>query len=205
MAEHAGLPDVGRGFRPSMGKTVRRKNLLRCERGFTLLETLAAVMMFAMVASILYAFLLMGVSTYKRVSVETQIRQQGDRLVAGLVSEVLHAVHVEQGADYRELVVVRMADDPDRYVDTYRVRMETVDGRDGVTVYAEGEAKPLRRFELVNGVVLDSPGTRSVLLAESHQTAVIRMVFVRLDASGRQADESSIQIDTRVPLARLES
>lgn len=202
MAEHGELPG-GKGF-VRKGKAARADSLLRGEHGFTLLETLAAVMMFAMVASILYAFMLMGMSTYKRVTAETQVRQQGDRLVAGLVSELLHAVHVEQGADYRELIVVRMADDPDRYVDTYRMRMESVDGRDGVTVYRDDAGTPLRRFELVADIELASPGTRSVLLAEGHHTAVIRMIFVRTDHGGKQADEASIQIDTRVPLSRLE-
>lgn len=187
-----------------MDEHAERRNPLRNEQGFTLLETLAAVMMFAMVTSILYGFLLMGISTYKRVSVETQIRQQGDRMVAGLVSELLQTVHVEQGSDYRELILVRMADDPDRYVDTYRMRVETVDGRDGVTVYRDGAATPLRRFELTSDIVLDGPGTRSVLLAEGNQTAVIRMIFIRAAHGGKQADEASIQIDTRVPLSRLE-
>lgn len=190
------MPDNGK--RKPAGRRKRRG-----QGGFTLLETLVALMAFGMVASILYAFLLMGVSTYQRIETETKIRRQGDLLVAGIVSELMDAVHVEQGSDLTELIVVKAAADPNRYVDTYRIRMESVNGRHGVTVYKEGEPYPERRFELAAGIRIDAPGTASVLQADGNRAANVRFVFVREDAAVK-ADESSIRIDTRVPLSRLE-
>ena len=177
---------------------------LRNERGFTLLETLAALMMVGMVASILYGFMLMGVSTYKRVETETKIRHQGDLLTAGLVSELLEAVHVEQGTDHTELVAVRMSPDPLRYVETYRLRIETLDGRHGVSVYRDGAAAPVRRFELAPDIALQGPGTQSVLLADGNRAAIIRMHFVQESLPGRKSQETPLFIETRVSVSRLE-
>lgn len=176
----------------------------RDEGGFTLLETLAALLLVGMVASILYGFLLLGMSTFQRVATETQIRHQGDLLVAGIVAELMEAVHVEQGADAAELIAVRMAADPARYVETYRLRIEALDGRHGVSVYREGAPLPERRFALAAGMALEEPGTRSVLLADGSRAAVIRMDVVQLEGTGRKADEARLIIDTRLALTRLE-
>jgi prepilin-type N-terminal cleavage/methylation domain-containing protein len=181
-----------------------RRRPWRNESGFTLLETLAALMMVGMVASILYGFMLMGVSTYKRVETETKIRHQGDLLMAGLVSELLEAVHVEQGTDRTELIAVRMAPDPTRYVETYRLRIETLNGRHGVSVYRDGETDPVRRYELAPDIALQAPGTQSVLMADGNRTAIIRMHFVQASPPGVKAQETPLFIETRVSVSRLE-
>jgi prepilin-type N-terminal cleavage/methylation domain-containing protein len=197
--------EAGRNDGMSSGlATVRRRRPRRNENGFTLLETLAALMMVGMVASILYGFMLMGVSTYKRVETETKIRHQGDLLMAGLVSELLEAVHVEQGTDRTELIAVRMASDPSRYVETYRLCIETLDGRHGVSVYRDGETDPVRRYELAPDIALEAPGTHSVLQADGNRAAIIRMQFVQASSPGVKAQETPLFIETRVSVSRLE-
>lgn len=176
----------------------------RDERGMTLIEILTALILFGMVASILYSFLFMGMSMYKRVTMETQMRNQSDALFGGLMSELRDAVHVEQGSGRHEIIYVKSSSDPDQYVDTYRMVIEQLDGSSGVTVYHQDSGLLFKRYELTQKFVFDGPGTVSVLQADGPRAILIQLQIVRSDVDLLQAEKPVFTVASRVMLSRLE-
>ena len=68
---------------------------VRNEKGISLIEVIVALMIMSMVITILYSFLLMGVSMYKRVIADTQMRNQGDILYSQILTELNKATIVK--------------------------------------------------------------------------------------------------------------
>jgi len=186
-----------------------RNRAWRNQDGVTLLEVLVTLLLFSMVASILYAFMLMGVSMYKRVSAETTMRNQSDALLAGLINELTGAVHAEQGADHRDILYVKMSPDSGKYVDVYRMALEEKNGRYVVSAYREGQAAPFKRFELSGKFVIHVNEKADDDLANplSSLTAFDGGVRIRLVISRdapEPAQQAAITMETRIPLTRLE-
>jgi prepilin-type N-terminal cleavage/methylation domain-containing protein len=181
----------------------------RNQDGVTLPEVLVTLLLFSMVASILYAFMLMGVSMYKRVSAETTMRNQSDALLAGLIAELAGAVHAEQGADHRDILYVKMSPDSGKYVDVYRMTLEQKNGRYVVSAYREGETVPLKRFELNKKFVIhvNEHSNDELVMPLSSLTTFDGGVKIRLVISQDApvpAQQTAITMETRIPLTRLE-
>ncbi|XID92592.1 prepilin-type N-terminal cleavage/methylation domain-containing protein [Paenibacillaceae bacterium WGS1546] len=195
---------------------------IRNERGATLIELLTALLLFSMVAAILYSFMFMGISMYKRVSVETQMRNQADTLYSRVMTELRDAIYVKQGepspdggVNDGEIVFVKRAaggapinpEDPPPYIETYMLKMD----ESGMSVTAGDGATVLKRFELTERFKLDRTRpdgalkSNSGMIAESHQLLDLSLRFIRADANEvARIERSSIEIQSKIPLIRLE-
>lgn len=178
--------------------------VIRDERGMTLIETITALMLFSMVASLLYSFLFMGMTMYKRVTVETQMRNQSDALFGAVISELRDAVYVEQGGGTGEIIYVKSSSNPDQYVETYRMSIEMIDGGSGITIYSEDSGALLKRYELTPQFQIDGPGVTSMLLADGLRAVLVKLQVVRADPDLLQVENPVFTVESRVVLSRLE-
>ena len=168
-----------------------------------MIELLTGLMLFGMIASILYAFLLMGSSMYRKVSAETQLRNQADALFGQIMSELKDAVYVRQGESSREILFVRKAQDPLVYVETYRMIIETdAAGLSGVTVAGPDPAYP-KRWDLTPQFRLNE--AESALLAASQNLVKVTLVFERADAASvTAAEDARLKLESSILLFRME-
>ena len=180
----------------------RTGSIARDERGITMIETLTALILFGMVASILYSFLFMGTSMYKKVTADTQIRNQGDALFGGIMSELRDAVYAEQGADSTEIIYTKKAANEEDYVDRYRMKIEIIDSEHGVTVYKEDEAglHLLKRFSLISKYKLKAD---SVIHGDPnhHRAVEVKLIYQRSDPSLAPSENPGFTMKSRIPLS----
>jgi prepilin-type N-terminal cleavage/methylation domain-containing protein len=184
--------------------------LSKDERGLTLIELLTGLLLFGMVIAILYSFLFMGISMYKRISVDTQLRNQADSLYSRIMTELSDAVYVKQQRkvvggiaepDYTDIVYVKMnRDNPEEYVDTFHMKIDE-DGR-GIII-TDSANEELERFPLTDRFAIDL--TKSKLAAEKQDLVQVQLYFNRSDNSEiAKADRSNISIESKIPLFREE-
>lgn len=205
----------------SVGKNESTKRLLRDERGMTIVELLTALTIVGMVCSILLSFLFMGVSMYKRMTADSQIRNHGDAIVSQVISELKDAIYAAQGESSNEIVFVRRALAPDgsfdneSYVAGFKMRIESVGESDrfGIGVYAvEARGETLvKRFDLPSPYTLEAPDD-SPAEADPQGLTVVhdRLVDVRLRYVKRaeavtktaEIENPGYELHTRIPLFR---
>jgi len=192
---------------------------LRNERGVTLIELLTTLILMGMVAAILYSFMFMGLSMYKRVSVETQLRNQADTMYSRIITELRDAVYVKQGIDSSEIFFVKRAKSAsggspvaatttayEKYIDVYSMRIDET----GVMVEDENHVLKWKivltdKFKLEMPQEGDLPNSKSVLLAKNNQLVDLNLKYVRADSDTiRDIENSSIQIQSKIPLFRIE-
>jgi hypothetical protein len=193
-----------------LGGSIRR---LRNEQGITLVETLTTLVIFSMVVSILFTFLIMGISMYKRVSAETRLRSQGDVVFAQLSDVLRGAVYVQQGADNRELRYVKPASTPEEYVKEYVLRS-----------YDRNDPEPDRRSlhgklyihevdrsgnEHEAGVIEAGGGGRfwvdGEFIAEGNETIKLRLSVDRSGSDSITAIErTKLELENRIRLFRID-
>ncbi|NHN29572.1 hypothetical protein [Paenibacillus agricola] len=164
------------------------------EKGMAVVEVLTALVIFTMVTTILYSFLFMGLSMYKRIMAESQIRSQGDAIISQVISELKDAVYVSKGATTNEITFVKRAltasggFDNEAYINSYRMRMEPIaaTNRYGIGVYEllDGEEKLMKRLDLVNPFTFDatySDTTQAFTVdPHHHQWVEVRLVYKKL-------------------------
>jgi len=63
-------------------------NILRREQGLTLIELIAAMTIFTLVAGLVSAVIMFGIRTYNQVSVENTLRDEGDLLMSAVITEM---------------------------------------------------------------------------------------------------------------------
>lgn len=185
------------------------RSVARDERGLTLIELLTGLLLFGMITSILYSFLFMGASMYRKISVETQLRNQADALYGRIMTELKDAVYVQQGLDAsgkineREIVFVKRASDPAVYVETYTMTIEQdSDGSYGLTVTGPGSSDR-KRFDLTPRFKLNEAESR--LIAEKQNRVKVLLVFERADAAAvPDAEDAKLVLETSIPLFRME-
>jgi len=175
------------------------------ERGITLLELLTGLMLFGMIASILYSFLFMGAAMYRKISVETQLRNQADALFGRIVTELKDAIYVKQGQNQNlhEIVFVKRSSDPQTYVEIYRMKIEQ-DGS-GVTVFDQNDAA-VGSFELTPRFKLrigNSPDDSAFVVLRQNLVK-IRLIFERADAQVPAAEQTVLRLESTIPLFRME-
>lgn len=66
----------------------RFANILRREQGLTLIELIAALTIFTMVAGLIYIVMMFGVRSYNQVTVENILRDEGDLLMSAVITEM---------------------------------------------------------------------------------------------------------------------
>ncbi|ASA24468.1 PulJ/GspJ family protein [Paenibacillus donghaensis] len=63
-------------------------DLLRREQGFTLIELIAALSLFSLVAGLIYGVMMFGVQSYQRVTMENTLRDESDLLMSSIITEI---------------------------------------------------------------------------------------------------------------------
>lgn len=172
------------------------------ERGMTLIELLAALFIFGMVASILYSFMLMGVSMYKRVTVETQMRNQGDALYSQIISELKDAIYVQQAGSDK---MIRYAKpNPTAYIDLFEMELSPNENTGGkIEVRRAGSTTTERVFELGSRFTISGGSLSEV--SQSHDRIQVKLTYTRSNASElKSADSPKLEIDSQIPLFRNE-
>jgi prepilin-type N-terminal cleavage/methylation domain-containing protein len=196
-------------------------SLIANENGMTLIEILTALVIFTMVTTILYSFLFMGISMYKRIMAESQIRSQGDAIVSQVISELKDAVYMSQGASTNEITFVKRAltasggFDNETYVKSYKMRIEPIAGtnRYGIGVYElkDGEERLFKRFDMVNpftfqAIVPDTQLTKQALTVDiNHQLVDVHLVYEKLIDPAKAVsllENPGYEIHTKIPLFR---
>ncbi|MGI2326456.1 PulJ/GspJ family protein [Planococcus sp. YIM B11945] len=66
-------------------------NKMKEEKGITLVELLATIVIFSIIAALAYSVLFQGYSNYQRTKVETELRDEADLIMASLISELFIA------------------------------------------------------------------------------------------------------------------
>ncbi|WP_040952337.1 prepilin-type N-terminal cleavage/methylation domain-containing protein [Gorillibacterium massiliense] len=146
----------------NMFKPKASRSLMKQESGITLIEVLVVVAIFSMVVAILYTAFFMGISMYKRVTAESQIRTQAD-MVLGEVTEALRdSIYVESisngtSIDPTQFYYYKRASGADEFMSRYR--MWLVDKGNGVVIktakdgaVAEQEIEPVGKlFQIDKG------------------------------------------------------
>lgn len=186
------------------GPMWKKRFSIRDERGMTLIEVLTSLMILGMVASILYSFLLMGVSMYKRVTIETQLRNQGDSLYSLIISELKDAVYVEQVEDAtnRTIHYVKRASDPKVYVEQYEMTLNpNPDAGGNLVVKKITPPEMTRTFQMSSQFTISG----GELVAESHNLVQVHLAYSRSNAGSlKPADRPVLEIHSQIPLFRIE-
>lgn len=175
----------------------------RDEKGMTLIELLAALMIFGMVASILYSFMLMGVSMYKRVTMETQMRNQGDGLYSQIISELKEAVYVQdEGSDKRIIRYAKKSQDPKAYIDLFEMEVfPQPEGGGKIEVRQAGTNVIEHVFQLGSKFTI-SDGSLSEA-SDNHDRVQVTLAYARTNADQyKMADSPKLVIDSQIPLFR---
>ncbi|KRE93067.1 hypothetical protein ASG89_06025 [Paenibacillus sp. Soil766] len=175
----------------------------RNEKGMTLIEILAALLIFGMVASILYSFMLMGVSMYKRVTMETQMRNQGDGLYSQIISELKEAIYVQdEGTDKKIIRYAKKNDKPDIYIDLYEMEVipnATSGGK--IEIRLAGTNTVTNVFQLGSNFTIREGSLSEA--SENHDRVQVTLEYARSNADQlKQADRPKLVIDSQIPLFR---
>jgi prepilin-type N-terminal cleavage/methylation domain-containing protein len=172
------------------------------EKGMTLIELLAALFILGMVASILYSFMLMGVSMYKRVTVETQMRNQGDTLYSQIISELKDAIYVQQAGSDKEIRYAKRSPDSKTYIELYEMKLLPNENTGGkIEIRKAGTAAPERVFQLGSRFTIIDGSLNEI----SHDRVQVKLTYARSNAGSLKAAESpKLEIDSQIPLFRIE-
>ncbi|WP_438448163.1 PulJ/GspJ family protein [Gorillibacterium sp. sgz5001074] len=188
------------------------------ERGMTIIELLAGLLIMTMISSILYAFLLMGVTMYKRVTTETQLRNQANLVFSQLVDGVRDGIYV-QGVGtplniapngdrtYKSIRLIKRAapgDEQTNYIDAYEVTFNSVaTGNDSLLMPKKGSAAGMREIKMV--------GQNFKMAGSFVVNPNITDVFeVQIDFSGSPAnrttgtEDTALSVKRKIPLFRSE-
>lgn len=213
---------------------VRRRSALADERGMTVIEILTTLLILGMVAVIIHSFLFMGISMYKRVTEDTQLRNQGDVLFSQVISEVKDAVYAmnEEGGGTADAVlddslddtvtetsggsskpgvvyVKRAVDDegkydPKAYVSRYTMRIEHFAEEDTNGIAFYKEGEEAP----IKTLQLTPPFTidieQSKLTVNRNNSIGVYLVYAHKDERPLAADNTRFVIDTEIPLFRIE-
>lgn len=184
------------------------RNTAADEKGISLLELLTAVLILTMVSSILYSFLLMGVSMYKRIMVETQMRNQGDALYRQIVTELKDAVYVEQRpeagggpAAHTSIRYVKRADTAQEYIDEYVMTLKAGDSNGILQIYKNGNLTvPLKELKMTSAFTIKTGS----LTAMGNNRVNVDLTYTRSNEEKYvNADRTELNINSQITLFRF--
>ncbi len=181
----------------------RALSRLHGEKGMTLIEVLAGMMIISMIVSILYSFMLMGVTMYKRITVETQLRNQANYIFSSVIDNLRDGVyaepvyHADGTLNEHEVLVVKRSDDPNEYVHEVRLKFTS---------------SAFEVIEPLSGKVHEYPlaNTRFTMDGNFTDSSKHDLVWLKITFTGNAAEQtiaaeqSNLQIDRKIPLFRLE-
>lgn len=191
---------------------LRPLKICREERGVSVLEVIAVLMIFSMIAVILYSFLLMGMTMYNRITSETLLRNQANAVFASIINEISDSVYVQQDGDQKKIRIVKWANSADGYIQEYAYAFvpEVVD--DAADSTSESEILTIRTMDEDGKVrvktfgvadeAFSMKGTFDVLDQES--LVVTLDFYKKREHLTSQADEVEITIKQQIPLFRMD-
>ncbi len=172
------------------------------EKGMTLIELLAALFIFGMVVSILFSFLMMSVSMYKRVTVESQMRNQGDALYSQLITELKDAIYVQQSSDDKEIRYVKRPLDPSdtkTYIELYEMKVTPKAEGGKIEVRKAGTTEVIRTFQLGSKFTIEAGSLTEI----SHDLVQLNLIYARTNSGSlRKTESPKLEINSRIPLFR---
>jgi prepilin-type N-terminal cleavage/methylation domain-containing protein len=187
---------------------------LRNQKGLTLIEVMTALVLFGMITTILYSFLFMGISMYKRVAAEAQLRSQVNVFYGQLLGFFEQSVYAYQGSRENEIIVIKKeivdaAQTTDtnyiRYYsvllnpDEERIELKPVTGNgmlDNDSPNAVVQSLDKSQFDIQN---------TSKLLVRSvtdRQFVSIDLVFSSKKRGNAEKEQPTIRIKTEIPIAQ---
>lgn len=202
----------------------------RNEKGMTLVEVVVALMIMGMILTILYAFLFMGISMYKRVTVDTQMRNQGDIMFSQVITELKDAVYAKNiqdtnGQDTGGIIYVKRHVengnyDPKKYVDEYSMTIEDLSrlmgtearykkNNNGIVIRNAKDLTIVKTIDLSSMFTLEMEDANDLRVSGFAATSD-KMVHVRLAYRRNEsrtllpAEQSKFEINTNIPLFRIE-
>jgi prepilin-type N-terminal cleavage/methylation domain-containing protein len=101
------------------------------QRGLSLIEVLTAIVLFAMVSSILYSFLFIGISMYKRVAADAQLRSNVNLIYSQLLEYADQSVYAFRGNQKNEIIVIKKESlkeeqqEDSTYIQYYSIKLDT--------------------------------------------------------------------------------
>lgn len=189
------------------GKHLRKK--LADQKGLSLLEVLTAVLIMTMVSSILYSFLLMGVSMYKRIMVETQMRNQGDALYGQIVTELKDAVYVEQRnkdsagqpLGNTSIRYVKRAETAEEYIHEYVMTLQAGEHNGILQIYkSDNLSDPVKELKMTSAFTI-SDGSLTPI---GNNRVNVDLTYKRSDEDRyAQADRTKLNVKSQITLFRF--
>lgn len=183
------------------------KRFMNDERGVTLIEMMTALLIISMVTSILYAYMLMGITMYKKVSTETQLRNQANLVFSQLINNLRDAVYVkEQDADPKKITVVKWG--TNNYIKPCNISFEPIDpakpdGPQYIRIEEADRGADAGPSEIRLGVA------RFTMVGSFHRLSQ-NQLEVTIDFKGEPKEKSSamedaaITLKQQIPLFRIE-
>lgn len=188
------------------------RKMNRDERGVSVLEVIAVLMIFTMIAAILYSFLLMGTTLYKRITSETLLRNQANAVFASIINELRDSVYVQQGANDKEIHIVKWSGSADRYIEehTYTfIGEKDVDGASGTPSEREvlriktADDAANRRIRTY-GVTDEQFTMQGSFDVVNQESLIVTLEFSSIHKHlTHRAEEVEITIKQQIPLFRM--
>ncbi|MEK5257159.1 type II secretion system protein J [Paenibacillus sp. RS8] len=101
---------------------------LKYQQGFTLIEMIAAITLFAMVAGMLSMVMMFGFRSYHKITIENSLREEADLIMSSIINElyVFGPTRVENTTDGLNLIK-----DSDGVISTRTIQFVTSEGGEG--------------------------------------------------------------------------
>ncbi|MEK4239892.1 prepilin-type N-terminal cleavage/methylation domain-containing protein [Paenibacillus sp. FSL H7-0714] len=101
---------------------------LKYQQGFTLIEMIAAITLFAMVAGMLSMMMMFGFRSYHKITIENSLREEADLIMSSIINElyVFGPTRVENTTDGLNLIK-----DSDGVISTRTIQFVTSEGGEG--------------------------------------------------------------------------
>jgi prepilin-type N-terminal cleavage/methylation domain-containing protein len=198
-----------------------KRRWLRNERGLTLIEVMTSIVLFAMVTTILYSFLFMGISMYKRVAAESQLRSQVNLFYGQILQFCESAVYVEPSKHFNnELILIQKEAKINtsdvstsenlnadlNYISYYAVRLD-VENQAVVKVPVTGPGVVDRDMSRAQSYalntdryVLDNSSTLTVNQTVDPRTISVNLLFRNKPNLQKNTEGSTIQVKTEIDI-----
>jgi hypothetical protein len=144
---------------------------------------------------------------YKRIMVETQMRNQGDALYRQIITELKDAVYVEQasavgaGPANTSIRYVKRAETAEEYIHEYVMTLEAGENNGILRVYESGNpGTPIRELKMTSAFTI-SAGS---LTAIGNNRVNVDLTYKRSNETQLvQADRTALKVNSQITLFRF--
>jgi prepilin-type N-terminal cleavage/methylation domain-containing protein len=188
--------------------------MLKQEKGLTLIEVMTAIVLFAMITTILYSFLFMGISMYKRVAAEAQLRSQVNVFYSQLLGFFEKSVYAYKGTQENEIIVIKKEgltgeqDADTSYIRYFSVIVNADDETIRYTPVTGGGAfdrdveKQVVRTLDSEQFDLEASSKMTLKPAPKGQFVVVDLTFTSKKRGNNSKENSTIRIKTEIPISQ---